>query len=53
MRTRLERLQTYSPDGYMIGERVLYPDATGATYESLINDNVWSPDAYPAGWRTI
>lgn len=46
-------VQPGSTNGYMIGERVLYPDAQGATYESLINDNVWSPVAYPAGWSVV
>lgn len=40
-------------DAYNIGDRVLYPDADGQVYESLINGNTWSPDAYPAGWKLI
>lgn len=40
-------------DAYNIGDRVLYPDADGQVYESLINGNTWSPDAYPAGWKLV
>lgn len=25
----------------------------GKVYESLINNNIWSPAAYPAGWQEI
>lgn len=42
-----------SHDAYNIGDRVLYPDAEGQVYESLINGNTWSPEAYPAGWKLI
>lgn len=42
-----------SHDAYNVGDRVLYPDAEGQVYESLINGNAWSPDAYPAGWKLI
>lgn len=42
-----------SHDAYNIGDRVLYPDADGKVYESLINGNTWSPDAYPAGWKLV
>ena len=37
-------------DAYNTGDRVVY---NGAVYESIINGNVWSPDAYPAGWRLV
>lgn len=37
-------------DAYKQGDRVTY---NGATYESTINSNVWTPDAYPQGWRKI
>lgn len=40
-------------DAYNVGDRVLYPDADGKVYESLINGNVWSPDAYPQGWQLV
>lgn len=38
----------FSP--YSMGDRVMY---NGKVYESTINNNVWSPDAYPAGWKEI
>ena len=37
-------------DAYQIGDRVLFE---GAVYESLIDANVWSPTAYPAGWQVV
>lgn len=37
-------------DAYNIGDVVLYNDKK---HESLINANVWSPDAYPAGWKLL
>lgn len=37
-------------DAYNIGDRVMY---NGKKYESVINANVWSPDAYPAGWKLV
>lgn len=37
-------------DAYQIGDIVLY---NGKKYESLINANAWSPDAYPAGWKLL
>lgn len=41
---------TGAHDAYNIGDRVTY---NGKNYESLIDANVWSPDAYPAGWKEI
>lgn len=38
---------TGSHDAYNKGDIV---DYNGALYESLIDGNVYSPDAYPAGW---
>lgn len=40
-------------DAYNTGDKVHYPDADGPVYESLIDANVYSPDAYPAGWRQL
>lgn len=37
-------------DAYNIGDVVVY---NGQKYQSLINANVWSPDAYPAGWQLL
>ena len=36
-------------DAYNAGDVV---DYNGTLYESLIDGNVYSPDAYPAGWKT-
>jgi hypothetical protein len=41
---------TGAHDAYQTGEKVNY---NGKTYESLIDNNTWSPDAYPAGWKLI
>lgn len=41
---------TGAHDAYSIGDKVLFE---GQVYESLIDANVWSPTAYPAGWRLI
>lgn len=40
-------------DAYNIGDRVLYPDAGGQVYESLIDGNVWSPEEFSPGWRLV
>ena len=37
-----------STDAYMKGDEVSY---NNVIYVSEIDDNVWSPDAYPAGWK--
>ena len=42
--------QPDSTNGYSKGDKVKY---NGAVYESLIDNNVWSPDAYPAGWEVV
>ena len=42
--------QPSSTNPYMIGDKVRYK---GKIYESTINNNVWAPDAYPAGWREV
>lgn len=42
--------QPDASSAYMIGDKVTYE---GAVYESIINNNVWSPAAYPAGWKLI
>jgi|BioPla2DNA2_1021312.scaffolds.fasta_scaffold00226_50 hypothetical protein len=34
---------------YTFGQLVRYTD--GKVYESLLEVNVWSPEAYPAGWQ--
>jgi len=42
--------QPDSTNAYQIGDKVKFE---GKTYESLINNNIWSPAAYPAGWKEI
>lgn len=42
--------QPDSTNAYMKGDKVKY---NGKVYESLIDNNVWSPDGYPAGWKEI
>lgn len=39
---------TGAHDAYNTGDVV---DYNGTLYESLIDGNIYSPDAYPAGWR--
>lgn len=40
-------------DAYMIGDQVHYPTDEDPVYESVIDNNTWSPEAYPAGWRLV
>jgi len=40
-------------DAYQIGDTVHYPTINDPIYISLINANVWTPDAYPAGWALV
>ena len=47
------RQPTGAQDAYNKGDRVHYPDADGPVYESTIDNNVWSPEAYPAGWEEV
>lgn len=42
--------QPSSTNPYMKGDKVKY---NGKVYESLIDNNVWSPDGYPVGWKLI
>lgn len=41
---------TGAHDAYNKGDKVAF---NGDTWESTINANVWSPDAYPQGWKRI
>lgn len=41
---------TGSHDAYNTGDIV---DYNGTLYKSLIDGNVYSPDAYPAGWEKV
>ena len=42
--------QPDSSNPYMKGDKVRFEEHI---YESLIDNNVWSPAAYPAGWKLI
>ena len=42
--------QPGSTNAYQIGDKVRFE---GHVYESVINNNIWSPSAYPAGWTLI
>ena len=42
--------QPDSTNAYMKGDRVRFD---GKIFESLIDNNVWSPAAYPAGWTEV
>ena len=42
--------QPDSTNPYMRGDRVSFD---GKIYESAIDNNIWSPATYPAGWQEI
>ena len=42
--------QPGSTNPYQIGDKVRYK---GKVYESVIANNIWSPESYPAGWREV
>lgn len=44
---------TGAQDAYNKGDKVWYPEKDTTIYESLIDSNVYSPEAYPAGWKQI
>lgn len=44
---------TGAQDSYMTGDKVWYPDKNGSVYESVIDNNTWSPETYPAGWKQV
>ena len=43
-------VQPDSTNAYMTGDKVRY---NCVVYESLIDNNIWSPEAYPAGWKVV
>ena len=45
-----EWVQPDSTNAYMIGDKVMFE---GNVYESIIDNNIWSPSAYPAGWKLV
>lgn len=48
--TILDWVQPDSTNAYMTGDKVKFEEHI---YESLIDNNTWSPSAYPAGWKLI
>ena len=44
---------TGAHDSYNEGDRVHFPTINDPVYESVINANVWSPTAYPEGWKKL
>lgn len=48
--TILDWEQPDSTNPYMKGDKVKFE---GKIYQSLIDNNVWSPTAYPQGWEEI
>lgn len=44
---------TGAQDAYMTGDKVWFPERDTTVYESLIDYNVYSPEAYPAGWKQL
>ena len=42
--------QPDSTNPYMIGDKVMFE---GQVYQSVINTDIWSPAAYPAGWKLV
>lgn len=48
--TILDWVQPDSTNAYMKGDKVKYE---GVIYESLIDNNIWSPVDYPAGWTVV
>ena len=42
---------TGAQDAYNKGDKVHYPTADDAVYESTVDANVWSPDTY--GWEVV
>jgi hypothetical protein len=44
---------TGAQDAYMTGDKVWYPEKDTTVYVSLVDNNVWSPEAYPAGWEAV
>lgn len=41
---------TGAQDAYNTGDKVTYK---GEHYESTMDGNIWSPEAYPAGWNKL
>lgn len=48
--TIAEWVQPGSTNPYKTGDKVTY---NGKIYQSTIDNNVWSPTAYPQGWKEV
>lgn len=48
--TILDWVQPDSTNAYMKGDKVKYE---GVIYESLMDNNIWCPVDYPAGWAVV
>lgn len=44
---------TGAHDAYMTGDKVHYPTESDPVYQSTIDYNVYSPEAYPQGWELV
>lgn len=44
---------TGAQDAYNVDDIVWFPTVNSVKYKSLINANVYSPIAYPAGWQVV
>lgn len=42
--------QPNSTNPYMMGDKVMF---NGQAYESVIDNNIWSPADFPQGWKEI
>lgn len=42
--------QPSSTNPYMKGDKVMFE---GKVYESIIDNNIWSPSAFPGGWTEV
>ena len=45
--------QPDSTNPYMKGDKVHYPTTDDDIYESVVDNNVWSPSDYPDGWKIV
>ena len=44
---------TGAQDAFNTGDKVWFHYVNTTVYESLIDNNVWSPEAYPQGWKVV
>ena len=44
---------TGAHDAYKTGDKVHYPTIDDPVYESTMDNNVYSPEAYPQGWQLV